>query len=201
MTHSVSALFRDGNGDSVSITDAYSSNTDVASVSMGASHVTITGVAPGTAMVYITGADPHGATGSHSISVTVMSADLGAPTSLTATAGDASVTLSWMAGNLATKHWIAGIAVNADGTYDYSKNVWTSAAGAVDDGTGMMTLDVTMTSDGEALVNGMPYKFTVAAGRGVGSSSEWSAWAPAQDVTPMAAGGGNGGGPTNPFGN
>lgn len=201
-TLSVDSLFNDPNsGDTVSIVDAYSSNTSVATVTFTATRATITAKYAGTATVTIYGADQHRLRSpAHNVTVTVSSVDLGMPMNLMADAGDGSVTLTWMGGENASMHWIAGVATDEDGNNVNAKNVWMSADGATMNDAGMMMITISMTSDGMALENGTTYKFTVNAGRGtIGEADEeWAGWADIVTATPMAAA--TGGGLTNPFG-
>ena len=176
----VSELFTDSDG-SVSIQGAYASDPTVVTVGRDAIHVSLTAASAGTTNVTVTAVDNDGATATHTISVTVMAmpdTSLGMATGLTATGSDGTVTLSWMGGANATRHWIAGVAKNADGTYDYAKNVWMSADDATTGDDGMMTLAITQTSDGMALVNGTQFVFTVAA---YNAAEGWGSW-----VTPFA---------------
>ena len=89
---------------------------------------------------------------------------------VTASAQPGVVNLSWIPGANANIHWVAGIAVMADGGYDYGDTVWSAASGNTSH---MVT----------GLTSGTTYVFTVISGQVVGSSEDWGNWTPTERVT------------------
>ena len=102
----------------------------------------------------------------------VVSLELGDASGLSATIGQlpGNAILSWTAGANANIHWVAGIAVMADGSYDYGNTVWSKASG----NTSHMV---------SGLTGGTTYLFTVISGRVDGNSEEWGNWTPVIRVT------------------
>lgn len=194
----VTAGFADSDGDTLGYS-ASSDTPDVATaMSNGGGSVTVTAVGVGTADITVTASDGRAqATQTFMVTVSeVPDMTLGTASGLTATGGDGSVTLSWMPGNNATMYYVAGVAVMDDGSYDYSKNVWMSDDLPAADDSGMVSITISMTSDGMGLVNGTQYAFFVLSARMMDGMLEWTDWSNLARATPMAAGSGS---PSNPF--
>ncbi|MYC32942.1 MAG: hypothetical protein F4X64_07170 [Chloroflexi bacterium] len=183
----VTAGFADADGDTLGYSVSSSDTAVATAASNGGGSVTVTAVGAGSATITVTASDGT-ATATQTFMVTVMApvdTSLGMPSGLSAMGGDMQVTLSWMGGANATRHWVAGVARNSDGTYDYSKNVWTSADDATTGDDGMMTLTVM------GLENGTTYVFTVAS---YNAAEGWGSW-----LTPFATATPAGSDPASPF--
>ena len=174
-----SELFRDSDG-SVSIQGAYADDPMIVAVASMSTHVTLTAKMAGTTMVHITGVDDDEATVMHSISVTVaemVDMTLTAPSSLRASGGNGEVTLSWAAGNAATRHWVFGI----------SKADWDARDVTEDTAVAWNETDASDSHTVTGLENGTEYYFWVTAGQMQDDGSTmWSAWSNVARGTPGA---------------
>jgi hypothetical protein len=93
---------------------------------------------------------------------------LGDASSLSAASAAAGmVQLTWTSGNNSNVHWVAGIGVNADGSYDQSRTVWAQASSG-------NSHTVTGLAAGQ-------YLFAVIAGES--TNGPWSNWTMSNQVT------------------
>ena len=107
------------------------------------------------------------------VQVNIFSQPLGAPSNLSAAAGNGSVSLSWSRGANSDRHWIAYIKQSDwDAGNTGSGNVFFVRA------SGNNSHTVT------GLDSGVVYAFVVIAGRGVGENAEWSNWTSVVRETP-----------------